>query len=114
LWSTMPLNDQWVSKLQNTGTTDVTYTAWAICGQPKGYIAISSDSVPAPAGSLTQASVTCPAGKLPLGGGVFGQALAPTHVVGSYPIQGGWAASLGNDTPDDITLRVYAVCAAGV
>src|SRR4051812_45879960 len=38
---------------------------------PKGYTVVSSGRLPAPAGTQTHGTVSCPAGLVPLGGGVL-------------------------------------------
>jgi hypothetical protein len=65
-------------------------------------------------GNTGTAQTSCPAGKAVVGGGqliTFGQNGA-IAVDGSYPAQGGWAATVrnGGATNATVSVTVYAIC----
>ena len=78
---------------------------------PKGYVVVKSGSLTAPASVQTHGSVTCPTGKVPLGGGVFfssGSVVADIN--SSYPTATGWAADVNNGSTGSSSFIVYATC----
>ena len=82
-----------------------------------GYERVSSTAV-VPAGFISQRTVTCPAGKRVLGGGITstGSLLdeVKTRVVTSFPLSATeWAAGVVNENTYDLTYTWWAVCAAG-
>ena len=79
--------------------------------QPKGYVVVNSGSLAAPASVQTHGSVTCPKGKVPLGGGAFfssGSVVADIN--SSYPTATGWAADVNNGSTAASSFIVYATC----
>jgi hypothetical protein len=80
-----------------------------------GPLLYQSDNVLIPATSRTGLSVNCPAGKVPVGGGVrvstgtavtFGEG-----VVDSYPTSSGWAGKVDNPGGESHTATIIAICA---
>lgn len=68
-------------------------------------------------GTITTGTAHCPAGKMPLSGGVaitapYGHFAGATVLGGSWPTSDGWAATVENLTVGDGTFTVYAICAA--
>src|SRR4051794_26850872 len=66
----------------------------------------------APAGRQTRGFATCPASKVPLGGGVFvvsGSTAA--NVNSSFPLNNRWVGDVNNASGLDTTFVVSAVCA---
>src|SRR5689334_15109182 len=79
---------------------------------PAGYKIVSSAQLLAPAAHQTRGSVTCPAGRVPLGGGVFvvsGDFRASVN--SSFPTFNGWTADVNNASGADTTFNVVVVCA---
>jgi hypothetical protein len=70
-----------------------------------------------PAGSQTAGKVSCPAGKVALGGGVLGnsdsflQNVNSTYPLVSNGVATGWIGYVNNASNDDLVFLVYAVCA---
>jgi hypothetical protein len=78
-----------------------------------GQSVVSATSISNPNGSQSFGSVSCPAGSLRTGGGVFGSlgfGGGQQSVNSSYPSGNGWAAYMNNATGVNGTFNVYAVC----
>jgi hypothetical protein len=100
---------------QNTNTsTSSTFEVFAICGkQRRKWAIVSGSSVPNPPSSQTLATVTCPAGTVPLSGGGYSSSASPAVDLNSTaPISHGWEVyednTSGAGTPD---IQAWAVCA---
>jgi hypothetical protein len=77
-----------------------------------GYVVETSQLLAAPDDTQTRGTVSCPLGKVPLGGGVVvtsGSIFA--NVNSSFPSATGWIADVNNATGADTTFVVVAVCA---
>jgi hypothetical protein len=73
----------------------------------------TSDAIANPAGTQRVGSVSCPAGKKVLGGGVIGSGGTTHSVNTSYPSsESTWRAYMNNTSGGDETFRVYAICGA--
>jgi hypothetical protein len=79
----------------------------------KGITIVSSGALTAFAGVQTHGAVTCPTGKVPLGGGVaFESSALSVNVNSSYPnAANGWTADANNGTASSTLFYVFAVCA---
>jgi len=79
-----------------------------------GYQRVVSPSVANPAGGQNSGSVACPAGKKVLGGGVSSTSGDLGHNVNSsYPTsETTWRADVNNNSGQDRSFIVYAICAA--
>jgi hypothetical protein len=80
-----------------------------------GPLLFQSNNVLIPATSRTGLSVNCPAGQVPVGGGIrvstgtavtFGEG-----VVDSYPTGSGWAGKVDNPGTESHTATIIAICA---
>ena len=79
--------------------------------KPKGYVVVHSGALSSPANVQAHGSVTCPSGKVPLGGGVFfSSSSVSANINSSYPSGSGWAADVNNGTTAASSFTVYAVC----
>jgi hypothetical protein len=89
----------------------VTLGPAAAAAKPKGYVVVHSGALTSPAGAQAHGSVSCPAKKVPLGGGVFfssGSVLA--NINSSYPTATGWSADVNNASTSASSFTVYAAC----
>src|SRR5690349_18784555 len=87
--------------------THVALAAMALAG----YTTASSPTLQDPAGTHARGMVACPAGSVPLGGGVgihpFG---VGDHVESTFPSGNGWATDVSAG-PSGIVFDVQVVCA---
>jgi hypothetical protein len=75
-----------------------------------GYQVVQSVVLTNPAGVQSSGSASCPAGKVPVGGGVFGHGGLTQNVNASYPQVTGWRAFVNNSGSSSDTFIVYAIC----
>jgi hypothetical protein len=79
---------------------------------PRGYLVVRSGSLLAVSGQQTRGVVTCPAGLVPLGGGVSIVSLSTlANVNSSFPRDNGWVADVNNASGASTTFEVRVVCA---
>jgi hypothetical protein len=84
----------------------------ASLGAPRGYRIVSTARLTALALSQAHASISCPAGKMPLGGGVYVSSPSTSADVNdSYPSGSSWVADVNNGSGADTTFTVEAICA---
>jgi hypothetical protein len=78
-----------------------------------GLTVVTSDSFIARANAQTRASVACPRGRVPLGGGAFiaGSNLA-IGFASSFPVNQLWIVDVSNPTAGATTFRIRVVCAS--
>jgi hypothetical protein len=80
-----------------------------------GYVVVEGSAVPIAAGAFAQARATCPAGKLPLGGG--GHSIGSLtsqgriYLVSSLPDTNQWVVNFRNTSTAAANAFAYAVCA---
>ena len=87
--------------------------AAAVAGKaPAGYKLVVSPLLASPAHSQTRGTVDCPAGKVPLGGGVFIVSGDPiVNVNSSFPTLTGWDGDVNNASGAATSFEVLVVCA---
>jgi hypothetical protein len=78
-----------------------------------GLTVVTSDSFIAGANGQTRASVECPRGRVPLGGGAFisGSNLA-IGLASSFPVDHLWIVDVSNPTAGSTTFQIRVVCAS--
>lgn len=102
----------WVVDQNNASAAASTVTAYAVCGHAKGYKLVSTTSVSNPPGTQTGASAICPAGKVPMGGGIFSSSgNVSVNINTAYPVTGGWRAYENNASTGTPTVTPFAICA---
>src|SRR5690349_10727631 len=78
---------------------------------PKGFTVVKSGPVVAVSGQQTRGVVACPAGLVPLGGGVSIVSLSTNaNVNSSFPRDNGWVADVNNASGATTTFEVRVVC----
>src|SRR3954451_23406721 len=77
---------------------------------PRGYTVVHSGLLASPSGTQTRASVACPAGTVPFGGGVETPLNEPLTINSSFPSSGGWNADVDNTTGRASTFEVSVTC----
>src|SRR5262249_49705222 len=78
----------------------------------KGYTIVSTGLLNMPPFLQSHAGVTCPAGLVPLGGGVFiSSPSTAANVNTSYPAGDTWIGEVNNGTSAASQFNVFAVCA---
>jgi hypothetical protein len=76
-----------------------------------GYAVVTSSTLVAPPGMQTQGAVACPAGTVPLGGGVGIHPVGTgAHITSSFPSPNGWVARVSTGLAD-VVFNVQVVCA---
>ena len=76
-----------------------------------GYEQVESGLIANPAGTRSVGSVSCPAGKRVLGGGVIGLGGTTHSVNGSYPSSNTtWVAYMNNTSGGNLSFKVFAIC----
>jgi hypothetical protein len=85
----------------------------AIAGKaPKGYTVVTSPFQVAPTGGQSFGHVDCPAGTVPLGGGVLIESnFTAANINGSIPTPTGWSGWVNNTTGFTTFFQVQAICA---
>jgi len=79
---------------------------------PPGYLIIDTNQVDAPQDQLTQGSAQCPAGTVPLGGGVVVSSTSTlANVSASFPEGSFWEGIVSNDSGADTTFQIEVECA---
>jgi hypothetical protein len=84
--------------------------ALASANPPRGFTEVSSGDLTAIAGVQTHATVSCPAGTVPLGGGVATTLASGVTVNGTYPTATGWAADVNNPDATNEAFSVDVTC----
>jgi hypothetical protein len=80
---------------------------------PRGYTVVNSATLLAPNGVQTRGIVNCPAGLVPLGGGVFIQSFSTlANVNSSFPSFTSWVGDVNNASGADTTFHVQVICAS--
>ena len=105
------LQFSWIASMNNASPNDDFVTSFAVCGVYVGYQMIQGAAVTNPAGQNTNASVACPAPKVPLGGGVSSHS-ANVHVnlVQTFPSGSSWTNTVGNGTAGAHKITPFAIC----
>ncbi len=82
-------------------------------GAVHGLTVVTSDSFIARANAQTRASLECPRGRVPLGGGAFisGSNVA-IGLASSFPVDHLWIVDVSNPTAGATTFRIRVVCAS--
>src|SRR3954462_14094561 len=79
---------------------------------PRGYQQVFSSLFPRAPGVVQEGRVSCPAGTVPLGGGIVVASSSPDVAVdGLAPLGDGWIARISNRSGSATTFDVRAVCA---
>jgi hypothetical protein len=100
----------WMVWMHNSLASDETSQAFAVCGNLPGWTVVLGSFVQNPAGALTQADATCPAGLTALGGGLDGGAHGTFH--STFPAAAAdWRSVANNATSSDNTVTPFVVCA---
>ena len=114
--SSYPISGGWAAYMNNTSGASATFVVQAICVKraPKRYTVVEAVGQSQPE---TQNSVfaTCPAKTKVLGGGGFSSSGELTVGLNStFPMLPdpayGWAAYMGNNSPDSATVTAFAIC----
>ncbi len=112
--TSIPLDNGWAVYVNNTGPAGQTWAVVAVCVKKVSkYSVVAGATVTNPAGALTEATASCPAKTVAVGGG----AVASGYSIGdslhsSYPDgTTGWLAQAANTTSTDENLTAYVVCA---
>jgi hypothetical protein len=78
---------------------------------PPGYTQVHSGLLPAADQAQTRGSATCPAGTVPLGGGVFVLSQSTlANVNSSFPTANGWIADVNNASGAATSFEVSVIC----
>ena len=91
-------------------SVNMNLTAYAVCVSVSGY-EVRTQSTVVTADTLGEVAATCPAGKLPAGGGHNMSPNIGPKLFASYPSGASWRVRLFNPHPSvDMNLTAYAVC----
>jgi hypothetical protein len=106
----------WIVDMNNGSGASPGFTVYAVCSDysetKTGYRVVIDSAVDNPPGSQTLASVACPSGTVPLGGGDFSNSSSTSvNLNSTYPTGAGWASYEDNTSGDDAAVTTYAVCA---
>jgi hypothetical protein len=111
--STFPDGNGWRTDMNDNTNFGTTFSVFAICGKkPRDYsVQIGAPVTNAPS-SQDLATVTCPAGQLPLGGGASSSSGSVTvDLNSSFPVGANWDVYEDNGQPFiAASLRAYAIC----
>lgn len=99
--------------MYNATSDAARFTVFAVCGhRPTGYTIVSNNASFGPGVLLD--SITCPAGKSALDGGVKTIGHSPLVQIGGLIDQGagGWTLKMNNNTPSGQQVDLSVICAA--
>jgi hypothetical protein len=112
--ASVPFSDGsgWAVYVNNASGTDGTFTVYAVCATNiLNYTVNAGSQVDNPSGFQTQATVTCPQGSAPLGGGgIASSGDTAVNLNSSFPLKKGWRADVNNGGSFDDTVTPYVVC----
>jgi hypothetical protein len=104
----------WVTDMNNFALANATLTVYAICAKPApaGYALVYAPSdVSNPSGSQTPGSVSCPAGRVPIGGGAYSNSKSPyVDLNTTYPTSSGWTVFENNTSGYGAIITPVVVC----
>ena len=111
--TTTPTRFAWGVGENNESASAAKMFTVAICGKPSGYKLINGSFTTDVGDTLQQATVTCPSGTVPLGGGVdSGMATTGVNINTTEPSNTGWIAYEANSTSSDVLIRASVTCAS--
>jgi hypothetical protein len=101
----------WGVSVANESWSD-TFEVYAVCAKPTSrYTVVTGPSVVVPAGTSRLANVYCPAGTVPLGGGIgFGWSEPDFGVHSTTPLLTGWSTSVNNLSDLDLEMQGSVAC----
>ena len=104
----------WRTDMNNGTGTDESFTVYAVCGLKAGWKVIQGPAVTNPANDQTSASVSCPAGLVSVGGGLYSSSgNTAVNLNGTYPnTSSSWLSYENNATAGNQTITPYVVCLA--
>ena len=103
----------WVVLMNNPTASPDGFTVYSICRKhaPDSAHVVVGSQIPNPAGTQTAASAQCEAGNVPLSGGGFSSATAPTvSMSSSFPQGQGWSSSENNTSTRGETAQAAVIC----
>ena len=111
--STSPLRRAWSVVENNASDSDRLIQAFAVCGKVPGYAVVRGSTSLNPAGSQSAFTVTCPAPKLPVGGGVISSSTSVAVNLNSSlsRVANDWEAFMNNASQFDTVATPIVVCA---
>jgi hypothetical protein len=103
----------WFTNTNNASASNSTSVAYAVCGKkPKGYVFVEGSRYDNPVGAETNAVVTCPGVKVPLGGGInSGSEDLTVNINSTYPVGSSWSSYENNASAFDASATPYVICA---
>ena len=122
LGDSYPMSDgvSWGAHVNNTSTSDATFTVWAVCAKPKrGYVQVESAAVANGAHHQDTGLAQCPVGTKVLGGGARSLSAAATTSLNqdmnsSYPTTDGstygWQVAMNNGGSSSLSFNVWVIC----
>jgi hypothetical protein len=113
--SSFPMGDGsgWIADVNNTSTSDMTFTVNAVCAKaPRKYRIVESAELTDPAfAQATTGTQSCPAGTAVLGGGSVSNTTSfSIDISSSFPSANGWRTDQSNLSDFDTTFNVFAIC----
>jgi hypothetical protein len=104
----------WTVDVNNTADSFGLFFVEAVCARaPRKYQILESADVTVGAGSQANASQSCPAGTVVLGGGSLSDSGSPAvNINSTLPIASinGWQAEQNDDASFDTTFHAFAIC----
>jgi hypothetical protein len=109
--SSYPYQNGWIV-YENNGLSHTTkVTAYAICGRANGRQVVAGPAVANPAGTQTEATVQCPAPKVPISGGAESSGFNGVNLNTTTPSPTGWISFENNATTGFQTVTPHVICA---
>jgi hypothetical protein len=112
--ASVPFSDGsgWVVYVNNASGTSGTFTVYAVCATNiVNYSVILGTGVDNPSGFQAEATVACPHGSAPLGGGgIASSGDTAVNLNSSFPLKKGWRADANNGSAGGDTIAAYVVC----
>jgi hypothetical protein len=112
--ASFPFGPVWGGTVKNSSAVATTFSVTAICAtRPQGYRVVTSAVVPNPPNTLSQATVKCPVGTMPLsGGGETSSSSTDVNMNSTFPSGRSWVLKEDNfGAATDSTIAALAVCA---
>lgn len=112
--ASIPFSDGsgWAVYVNNASGTAGTFTVYGVCATNiLSYAVVGGTGVSDPAGSQVEATVSCPTGTAPLGGGgIASSGDVLVNLNSSFPLKKGWRADVNNAGTGSNTDTPYVVC----
>jgi hypothetical protein len=110
-YPSVPPTAAWTVYVDNAGSTDESFTVYAVCAKKSKKYVIEQASMSVPTGTQAGLTAACPAKTVVLGGGAFSSGIGSAYAINTtYPGNTTHWSSDMNNTGSTETAIDYAIC----